>query len=54
MSTPLRCRLGMHAWYDDADAEDGSSVIVCRRCHKQEIKPVAVMTRVGWVGHQNS
>lgn len=52
--TPLRCRLGLHRWYDDTDAEDGAPVIVCTRCHKTIAKPYEIMTRVGWVGHQNS
>jgi len=54
MGTPIRCRLGLHRWYDDTDAEDSAPVIVCARCHKTIAKPYEIMTRVGWVGHQNS
>ncbi len=54
MGTPLRCRLGWHRWYDDTDAEDGAPLIVCALCHKAVAKPYEIMTRVGWVGHQNS
>ena len=54
MGIPLRCRLGWHAWFDDTDAEDGAPVIVCARCRKTVAKPYEIMTRVGWVGHQNS
>lgn len=54
MGVPLRCRVGWHAWFDDTDAEDGAPVIVCARCRKTVAKPYEIMTRVGWVGHQNS
>ncbi len=54
LGTPIRCRLGLHRWYDDTDPEDSAPVIVCARCHKTIAKPYEIMTRVGWVGHQNS
>ncbi len=54
MRTPLRCLVGLHHWHDDQDAEDGTDVIVCSRCHRTETKPHAVMLRIGWIGHQNS
>ncbi len=54
LGTPIRCRLGLHRWYDDTDPEDSAPVIVCARCHRTIAKPYEIMTRVGWVGHQNS
>lgn len=52
--TPLLCRIGLHRWYDDLDAEDGAPLIVCARCRTTIAKPYEVMARIGWVGHQNS